>query len=63
MTYDHNGNLLTLARRQNQRALSGTTVTSTAQLVDNLTYTYTSNTNRMLKVEDAVATTIRKQRF
>ena len=63
MTYDHNGNLLTLIRKQNQRGLNGIKVTSTAQLVDNLTYTYTSNTNRMLKVEDAVATTIGSNDF
>lgn len=58
MAYDHNGNILTLARNQNQRALAaGSTpsVTSAAQTVDNLTYTYTANTNSMAKVEDAVA--------
>jgi RHS repeat-associated protein len=58
MAYDHNGNMLTLTRNQNQRALAaGSTpsVTSAAQTVDNLTYTYTANTNSMAKVEDAVA--------
>lgn len=57
MGYDANGNILTLMRSQNQRGLSGTTVTSTQQTTDNLTYTYAANTNQMIKVEDAVATT------
>jgi RHS repeat-associated protein len=52
MTYDHNGNILTLQRKQNQRGLSGITVTSTAQLVDDLTYTYV-NGNKLDKVVDA----------
>ena len=52
MNYDHNGNILSLTRNQNQRSLSGTTVTSTSQAVDNLTYTY-ANGNRLGKVEDA----------
>jgi RHS repeat-associated protein len=51
MTYDHNGNILALQRKQNQRGLSGTTVTSTAQLVDNLTYSY-ANGNKLDKVVD-----------
>jgi YD repeat-containing protein len=55
VTYDHNGNIKTLVRKQNQRGLSGTTVTSVAQTVDNLTYTYASNLNKLTKVEDAVA--------
>ncbi|HRJ28612.1 MAG TPA: DUF6443 domain-containing protein [Cyclobacteriaceae bacterium] len=58
VTYDHNGNIKTLERNHNLRGLSGTTVTSTAQTVDNLTYTYASNRNRLTKVEDAVSATI-----
>jgi RHS repeat-associated protein len=58
MTYDHNGNMATLQRTQNNRGLTGTTVTSSPLTIDNLTYSYTTNTNRMLKVEDAIATTI-----
>jgi len=58
MTYDHNGNILTLLRNQNLRGLSGTTVTSVPEAIDNLTYNYTANSNQMLKVEDAVATTV-----
>ncbi|HEY9047597.1 MAG TPA: DUF6443 domain-containing protein [Ohtaekwangia sp.] len=52
--YDYNGNILHLQRNQNQRGLSGTTVTSTAQLIDNLTYTY-NNGNQLTKVTDATA--------
>ncbi|MFM9839311.1 MAG: DUF6443 domain-containing protein [Cyclobacteriaceae bacterium] len=58
MTYDHNGNMMTLLRTQNDRGLSGTTVTSSPLTIDQLTYSYTANSNQMLKVEDAVATTI-----
>ncbi len=57
MAYDANGNVLTLARKQNQRGLSGTTITSAPQLIDNLTYTHATG-NQLSKVEDAVATTI-----
>jgi YD repeat-containing protein len=58
MTYNGNGNIQTLVRKQNQRGLSGTTVTSTASSVDDLTYTYsTTNQNRLLKVADASANT------
>jgi RHS repeat-associated protein len=54
MTYDHNGNIKTLMRHENQRGLSGLTVTSTATAVDDLNYSYASNLNRITKVEDAV---------
>jgi RHS repeat-associated protein len=54
MTYDANGNIATLMRNQNQRGLSGTTITSAGQAIDNLTYTYATG-NQMSKVEDAVA--------
>jgi RHS repeat-associated protein len=54
MTYDANGNIATLLRTQNQRGLTGTTVTSAAQTIDNLSYTYSSlNPNRLAKVDDA----------
>lgn len=63
-TYDHNGNILTLTRNQNQRGLTGLTVTSTPQLIDNLTYTYNSaNGNSLQKVEDAVTVSIGKGDF
>ncbi|MBY0435940.1 MAG: hypothetical protein K2U26_17755, partial [Cyclobacteriaceae bacterium] len=52
-TYDHNGNILGLQRNQNLRGLSGPTITSTPQAIDNLTYTYTTG-NQLSKVEDAV---------
>ncbi len=52
MTYDHNGNILTLVRNQNQRSVIGT---NAVEQVDNLTYTYATNSNRLTKVEDAVA--------
>jgi RHS repeat-associated protein len=54
LTYDHNGNILTLLRNQNHRGLSGITVTSTAESIDNLSYTYnTGNSNQLSKVEDS----------
>ena len=34
MTYDHNGNIKSLVRKQNQRGNSGATVTATAQTID-----------------------------
>ncbi|MFO0507730.1 MAG: RHS repeat-associated core domain-containing protein, partial [bacterium] len=58
MTYDHNGNMATLQRTQTNRGLNGTTVTRSPLTIDNHTDSYTTNTNRMLKVEDAIATTI-----
>ena len=57
VTYDHNGNIKTLTRNQNNRGLSGATVTNSPITVDQLTYTYASNLNRLTKVEDAIATT------
>ncbi len=57
MSYDLNLNILSLQRNQNQRGLSGTTITSAVQNVDNLTYTYASG-NQLSKVEDTNATTI-----
>ncbi len=57
MTYDANGNILTLNRKQNQRSLSGINVMSTPQPLDDLAYTYAAG-NQMSKVEDAVATTV-----
>ena len=56
MTYDHNGNILSLSRSQDLRGLSGTTITSTPQTIDNLTYTYATNQNQLTKVEDAALT-------
>jgi RHS repeat-associated protein len=58
MTYESNGNISTLVRNHNLRGLSGTTVTSTASAIDNLTYTYsTANQNRLLRVSDASGNT------
>ncbi|HEY9006027.1 MAG TPA: DUF6443 domain-containing protein [Ohtaekwangia sp.] len=55
-TYDVNGNIQTLTRYQNLRGLSGTTTTSTALAIDNLTYTYAAG-NQLNKVEDAASAT------
>jgi RHS repeat-associated protein len=56
MTYDVNGNIMGLTRSRNLRGLSVTTVTSTPEIMDNLTYTYdSSNPNRLKKVEDAAS--------
>lgn len=52
LTYDHNGNIKRLLRNQNQRSNSGITVTSAAQPLDSLTYTYTTG-NQISKVEDS----------
>lgn len=54
MSYDHNGNILTLTRKENLRGNSGTTITSAPQTIDNLSYVYpTFSPNRHIKVEDA----------
>jgi RHS repeat-associated protein len=52
MNYDHNGNITTLSRNQNVRGLSGTVITSTAQGMDNLGYSYI-NGNQLNQVSDA----------
>ena len=52
MTYDANGNIMSLSRKQNQRDLLGITVTSSPQQIDNLTYTYATG-NQLSKVTDA----------
>ncbi len=52
MAYDHNGNILSLVRNQNLRGLSGASITSTPQTIDNLAYTYASG-NQLSKVADA----------
>ena len=61
LTYDHNGNIKTLLRNQNDRGFAIVnglpTITSTAQAIDNLTYTYASNYNRLTKVEDTSGNT------
>lgn len=53
ITYDHNGNIRSLRRYQNLRGLSGTSITSAPEEIDDLAYTYASNTNSLLKVDDA----------
>ncbi len=53
MTYDHGGNMVSLLRKKNARTLGGTNV---ATAMDDLAYTYTTNTNTMVKVEDAGTT-------
>ncbi|MFN5168110.1 MAG: DUF6443 domain-containing protein [Cyclobacteriaceae bacterium] len=72
MTYDANGNMLTLVRNQNNRGISasgGFNITSTAQTIDQLTYTYANagtgsqNTNVMVKVEDAIGGTVGQTGF
>ncbi len=53
LSYDQNGNILTLQRNQ-RKYLAGTTGSYTSEAIDNLTYTYDSQqANRLLKVEDA----------
>jgi len=62
LTYDENGNILSLKRKHNLRGLSGITLTATAELTDDLAYTYDSG-DQLSKVEDAVAMTIGKGDF
>ncbi|SKC85021.1 DUF6443 domain-containing protein [Ohtaekwangia koreensis] len=59
LTYDYNGNIKTLQRNRNLRGMSGLTVTSSPQAIDNLTYTYATSgvSNYLNKVEDAVTGT------
>lgn len=54
MTYDNNGNMLTLARNQRKHQLSGINASYVSEAIDNLTYTYASGSgNRLTKVEDS----------
>jgi RHS repeat-associated protein len=54
MTYDHNGNILTLERKQ--RKYDDLTASYTNETIDNLTYAYKSaDKNSLEKVTDAVA--------
>jgi RHS repeat-associated protein len=62
MSYDANGNILTIKRNQDLRGLTGITVTSTPQAIDDLTYTYATG-NQLSKVEDAVSIGIGKEDF
>lgn len=56
LSYDANGNIKTLQRNRNLRGLSGITITSAPEAIDNLTYTYAGGMgNRLTKVEDAIA--------
>lgn len=56
MTYDHNGNMITLQRNRAKRGSSAFTVIS--EQIDNLTYTYASGSgNKLTKVEDAISIT------
>jgi len=60
MAYDHGGNILKLKRNKNSRGLdvqgSTVTVTNSAATMDSLSYSYSSNTNRIDKVEDSGTT-------
>lgn len=58
ITYDVNGNILSLQRKTPQRTvLSNFTASATAQTMDNLTYTYpAANPNKLEKVEDTGTT-------
>jgi RHS repeat-associated protein len=57
LSYDLNGNILTLARYQNLRGLaivnSLPAITSAQQAIDSLSYTYTNAGNQLNKVSDA----------
>ena len=54
MTYDYNGNIITLQRNQRKHQLAGVTASYISGAIDNLTYTYSSAIgDQLLKVEDA----------
>jgi len=55
LTYDRNGNIMSLVRKKNNRGLSGVTVTSQPKSFDSLLYSYTTNTNSLFRVEDGVS--------
>jgi RHS repeat-associated protein len=55
MTYDANGNMLTLKRNAPLRTFSNGTVSTSAQPIDNLVYKYQDETNTLMKVEDLTA--------
>jgi RHS repeat-associated protein len=69
LTYDANGNLKTLVRKRNSRGLSGSTVTSSAQTIDDLNYIYqsvnggTQNSNVLARVNEAVTGTVGEAGF
>ncbi len=54
MTYDVNGNMMSLKRHDDLKGFSGLNATHTATLIDNLTYTYATG-NKLSKVEDATS--------
>jgi RHS repeat-associated protein len=57
MSYDRNGNIKTLTRKQRKHQLTGITGSYTNEQIDNLTYTYTgTNVNRLDVVNDAATT-------
>lgn len=51
--YDKNGNIMNLNRKGHVVASPVSTNSAHFGLMDNLTYTYTANTNKLLRVEDA----------
>jgi RHS repeat-associated protein len=56
MTYDHNGNIKTLERKQRKHELSGVIASYTSETIDNLTYNYrTTDANNLTKVTDAAS--------
>ncbi|MEQ8425518.1 MAG: hypothetical protein RIA63_12465, partial [Cyclobacteriaceae bacterium] len=54
MTYDVNGNMMSLKRYDDNKGFSGLNVTHSASLIDSLTYTYATG-NKLSKVEDATS--------
>jgi RHS repeat-associated protein len=53
MTYDHNGNIKTLKRKQREYAWGTTAPAYTAHTIDSLSYTYAStDKNKLAKVDD-----------
>lgn len=58
MTYDHNGNIKSLTRKQRKHELTGLTGSYTSETIDNLTYAYQStDKNKLANVDDPTANT------
>jgi hypothetical protein len=56
LSYDPNGNILTLSRNQRKHLLAGINASYIAETIDNLTYTYnTSLSDQLVKITDATA--------
>ena len=56
MTYDHNGNILTLQRTRGKHTLTGIVPSYVSETIDDLTYSYTNE--KLIKVTDAAPSAV-----